>query len=218
MAPRYVATAFGTWGLAVLSSAPSDRKTPVPLQIAPDVVDACRRGDRHALDHVFRTHAEVLERLLSRLIGPKADVEDLLQETFAAAMLAFPKFRGEASVRTWMHRIAINIAHHHLRQPRSHLDVSLDEASTAQSEQDMAPDALAEDQLTERLYEHLDELDAPKRIALILHVIEDRPIAEVAALIGASKSATKSRIFWARRALLKRLRRDPSFDERGEKP
>jgi RNA polymerase sigma-70 factor (ECF subfamily) len=131
--------------------------------------------------------------------------------------LAFPKFRGEASVRTWLHRIAINIAHHHLRQPRRRRDVPLDEANAAHADQDAAPEALAANQLAARLYQHLDELDPPKRIALILHVIEDRPIAEVAAFTGASHAATKSRIFWARRALLKRLRRDPSFDERGGK-
>jgi RNA polymerase sigma-70 factor (ECF subfamily) len=216
-----VGAAFGAWGLTVLSSASSERKTPVPLRVEQNVIDACRRGDRSALEIVFRAHAEVIERLLSRLIGPAADVEDLLQDTFAAAIEAFPRFRGEASVRTWLHRIAVNTARHHLRRPRQRRDVSLDEPSLQQlankmntaSPEATAADSLASHDIARRLYEHLDALDANKRIAFVLHVIEERSIAEIAALTGASQAATKSRLFWARRALLKRLRRDPNFNE-----
>lgn len=207
-----MATTIGAWGL-VLSSAPSERPAP---HIAPDVIDACRRGDRNALDLVFRAHAEILERLLARLVGPRADVEDLLQETFAAAIQAFPRFRGDASVRTWLHRIAVNIAHHHLRRSRRHRDVPIDElpaiAASSAAEVGMPPD------LARRLYEHLDAIEPTKRIALTLHVFEHRSIAEIAALMGASRPATKSRLFWARRALLRRLRKDPRFTEwRGDR-
>ncbi len=211
-----VATTLGAWGL-VLSSAPRERPTPPSLHIAPDVIEACRRGDRNALDLVFRAHAEVLERLLARLVGPRADVEDLLQETFAAAIQAFPRFRGEASVRTRLHRIAVHIARHHLREPRRRRDVPLDEHAEAASTA-LVADAPVPPDLARRLYEHLDALDPAKRIALVLHVIEDRSIAEIAALMGASQAATKSRLFWARRALLRRLRRDPGFTEqRGDR-
>jgi RNA polymerase sigma-70 factor (ECF subfamily) len=212
-----VATTLPAWGLAVLSSAPSERKTPLPMQVAPDVIEACRRGDRSALELVFRMHAEVLERLLARLVGPGAHAEDLLQETFAAAIEAFPRFRGEASVRTWLHRIAVNVAGHELRHPRRRRDVPLDEVASPASGDAPASEALASHAQARRLYEHLAAIDPVKRIALILHVIEGHSIAEVAALTGASRAATKSRIFWARRALLKRLRKDPQFaDERGE--
>ncbi len=210
-----VATALGAWGL-VLSSAPRERPTPPSLHVDPDVIDACRRGDRNALDAVFRAHAEVLERLLARLVGPRADVEDLLQETFAAAIQAFPRFRGEASVRTWLHRIAVNIARHHLRHPRRRRDVPLDESTAPASTAPAAAEPPVPADLARRLYEHLDALDPVKRIALVLHVIEDRSIAEIAALMGASQAATKSRLFWARRALLRRLRRDPRFIEQRE--
>jgi RNA polymerase sigma-70 factor (ECF subfamily) len=186
------------------------------MQIAPELVEACRRGDRGALDVVFRAHAQVLERLLARLVGPTADVEDLLQETFAAAMEAFPRFRGEASVRTWLHRIAVHIAGRELRHPRRRRTVSLEDVEAPGSSDPVVSEAMAS-QMLARLYVHLDALDPVKRIALVLHVIEDHSIADVAALTGASRAATKSRIFWAKRALLKRLRRDPLFaDVRGE--
>lgn len=191
----------------MLAASGERRTDPTPVTIADDRIDACRRGDRSALEAVFRTYAPALERLLARIVGPRADVEDLLQDTFSAAITAFPRFRGEASVKTWLSRIAINTAHKFLRQPRHRREAPLD----AESAGAIPAHDPAHRELTGRLYSHLDALDARKRIAFVLHVVGDLPIAEIAALMGASPAATKSRIFWARRALLKRLGRDPAF-------
>jgi RNA polymerase sigma-70 factor (ECF subfamily) len=177
---------------------------------AAELLDACRRGERGALDAVLRAHAAGLERMLAQLVGPRADVEDLLQETFAAAIVAFPRFRGEAAVKTWLHRIAVNVAHKFLRRPRHRREQLVEGAAEDTADGAAAPDAaLAARRTADRLYHHLDHLDADKRIALVLHVVEDLSIAEIAALTGASRAATKSRIFWARRALLARVRKDP---------
>ena len=193
--------------LVLMSSAVEDKATPAP-SVAVDQIEACRRGDRGALDAVFRAHADGLARLLTRIIGPKADVEDLLQETFAAAITAFPKFRGEASVKTWLHRIAIHVAQQDLRRPRHRREVELENADEEASTAELPPERR---ELARLLYAHLDALDATKRITLVLYVIEEHTVEEIAALLGASKAATRSRILWARRKLMKRLRRDPAF-------
>ena len=190
-----------------------DPAAPAP-GVSADLIDGCRRGDRAALDEVLRAHAEGLERLLTRLVGPQAEVEDLLQDTFSAAITAFSRFRGEASVKTWLHRIAVNVAHNHLRSPR-HRALPLDEDTRATDES--PEDQVARGELSTRLYAHLDKLDARKRIALVLHVVEDLPVADIAAVMGASEAATKSRLFFARRALLRRLRRDPALSKRGDR-
>src|SRR5262245_17847430 len=164
------------------------------------------------MDAVFRAHAEGLARLLTRIVGPSIEIEDLLQETFAEAITAFQRFRGEASVKTWLHRIAIHVAHQHLRRPRHRREVALDDPETVA--RDAEPASVPElRELTQRLYRHLDALDAAKRIAFVLFAIEEYTVDEIAALTGASRAATKSRIFWARRALLRRMRRDPRLTE-----
>lgn len=205
-----VATVRDAFQLVVLSSTVEGRRTPAPAAPGADVLEACRRGDRAALETVFRAHASALARLLTRLVGPSADVEDLLQDTFAAAIAAFPAFRGEASVKTWLHRIAVNVARQHLRRPRHRREVELEDAD--QLPRDAGPELSPEQrEVARRLYDHLDAIDAAKRIALVLYVIEGCSIDEIAALTGASASATRSRILWARRKLMKRLRRDPMF-------
>jgi len=202
-----------TEGLATILLFARPREAGAMREPGSDLVDRCRRGDRLAMNHVLMEHAEYLERVLARLVGPRFPLEDLLQDTFAAAIIAFPRFRGEASVRTWLHRIAINTAHAELRRPRHRRDEPLvgEPVATAAS----APQQLEDAQLSARLYAHLEKLDARKRIAFILHVLDDRPIAEVAALMGASASATKSRIFWARRTMHGLLSRDPAFHRGG---
>lgn len=188
--------------------------TSVPVgggDVRPDAaqIEACRRGDRAALDAVFRLYAESIARLLTRIVGPSSDVEDLLQETFAEAIGAFPKFRGEASVKTWLHRIAVHVAHQHLRRPRHRREVIMDDADAWHATSAFSAEQREQAQ---RLYLHLDALDATKRVALVLYVIEGHSVEEIAALMRASTSATRSRILWARRKLLRRLRRDPAFD------
>jgi hypothetical protein len=91
--------------LLVLASSVEDRAAGSGAPAA-DLIGACRRGDRSALESVFRAHAEPLARLLTRIVGPSIDIEDLLQDTFAAAIPAFRTFRGEASIKTWLHRPA----------------------------------------------------------------------------------------------------------------
>jgi DNA-directed RNA polymerase specialized sigma24 family protein len=62
-----------------------------------------------------------------------------------------------------------------------------------------------------RLYAELDAMDPTLRLALTLHVIDDRPVAEVARMMDASVVATKTRVWRARRHLEKCAERDPSL-------
>ncbi len=191
----------------------------------PDLVEACRRGERAALQAVFRAHAPYLERLLVRVIGPGAEIEDVLQSTYMGAIAAFPRFRGEAQVRTWLARIAIRTAHERLRRAehRRRGELPSFEQVADESEQVLRGEhGIDTRRQLERLYHHLDALGPKKRVAFVLHVFDGHPLEDVAALMDASVPATKSRVFWARRELLRRAARDPLLrnllDERGARP
>jgi RNA polymerase sigma-70 factor (ECF subfamily) len=184
---------------------------PEPAAVSPELVDACRRGDRGALETVLRAHARDLERLLVRLVGPGPDHEDLLQLTMIAAVSAFPRFRGEASVRTWLARIAVNVVREHIRRPERTRRVALELVPETAADEPAADLTLDGRRRLERLYHHLGKLPAKQRIAFVLHVFDGRPLDEVAALMNAGLAATKSRVFLARRALVARARKDPAL-------
>lgn len=188
-------------------------KRPAPAVDAPDQVEACRQGDREALAAVFTAHSPYLERLLARLAGPEGDVEDLLQNTFVAAIRAFPNFRGEAAVRTWLARIAVRTAQERSRKPDRRRRVFLEVVGERLvDEQGADPERnSASRQHAGRVQRHLQAIAPRKRVAFVLHVLEGHPIEEVAAMVGASRAATKSRVFWARRELMARMRKDPGL-------
>jgi RNA polymerase sigma-70 factor (ECF subfamily) len=177
-------------------------------------LDACRRGEAQALELVLRVESPRLERLLGRLLGPSGEaVEDVLQDTFEAAVRAFPSYRGEAPVASWLARIAVRTALRHLKRPERRRRVPLelvvgDERVRDQPRQEEETESR---RLLVRVHEHLAALSSKNRVAFVLHVIEGLPVDQVAALCGASKTATKSRVFLARRRLLWRARRDPEL-------
>lgn len=191
------------------------RPDPTPPGTRPSdpLIAACRRGERTALEQVFRQESPQLARLIARVLGPHADADDVLQNTLVIAMGAFPRFRGEATVQTWLTGIALRVIKGHLRRPertrRVHLE-ALPELEAPEVPADVRTDTRRR---LERLYTHLEAIGPLKRIAFVLHVIDGLPIDEVASLVDASRAATKSRVFWARLRLMKRLRRDPLFND-----
>jgi RNA polymerase sigma-70 factor (ECF subfamily) len=176
---------------------------------------ACRRGDRAALAEVLQAEAPNVERTLARIVGSRADVEDLLQKTLVVAIRGFDRFRGEASVRTWLTSIAVRLAQEHVRRPQRTLALVV-------NPEDPRPDperAMDARRRLARLHQVLEKIDPKKRVAFVLHAIEGRSMEEVAALTGATRAATKSRVFFARRKLVKLMRGDPLLAElvpRGE--
>jgi RNA polymerase sigma-70 factor (ECF subfamily) len=197
-----------------------------PLEPADPValLDACRRGDRGAIEAVLRPLLPALERVLSRLVRDPADVEDLIQTTIAAAIGAFPRFRGESTVKTWLCRIATYQVREHWRSPSRRRRAVLELVEDDRSGPHPAglavagrADAQAEARRRlERLYHHLASIGANKRIAFVLHVIDGRPMEEVAAIMDASVPATKSRVLYARRALMAKAKRDPLLADLAE--
>lgn len=191
-----------------------NKKDSPPSTSEAELVTACQQGDHAALKQVFNEHSLYLERLLTRIAGPQEDIEDLIQMTFIAAIRAFPRFRGEARIKTWLTRIAIRIAQEQFRKPERRRRVKLEiieyrDPNCEGSDLDAKVDAKRQ---VERLYQHLEAIAPKKRIAFILHVVDGHPIDEVAALTGASRPATKSRVFWARRELLARIRKDSTLN------
>jgi RNA polymerase sigma-70 factor (ECF subfamily) len=174
------------------------------------LMDACRRRDRGALEEVFRREGPALARLIARMVGDSAERDDLLQATLAEALVAFPRFRGDAAVSTWLARIAVNVVRQSWRrrsvQRRARLELVPLEPAPAAAGPDRAAQARRH---LERVYHHLGRMSVAKRLAFVLHVIDGRPIDEVAALTRASRAATRSRVFWGRRALISSARRDP---------
>jgi RNA polymerase sigma-70 factor (ECF subfamily) len=194
-----------------VTATPSE--APVPDESG--LVTGCRAGDPASLDMFFRTHVTYVERVVSRLAGPTPDLEDLVQSTFIEAIQSFSRYRGEASLKTWLTRIAVHVTLHHLRAGVRRV-VPLELVAPVDEPYDpaMPQDKIASNrELAQRLYLLLDEVAPKKRLAFLLYTVEEHSIEEVAALTGAGKAATKSRIWFARREVLALVRTQPDLCE-----
>jgi RNA polymerase sigma-70 factor (ECF subfamily) len=199
------------------------RAVPI-LEIAADdpCLVGCRARRPEAVEALYRAYGSMIEGVIGRLVGPTADFEDLVQTTFAEAIANLGRFRGEAKLSTWLCGIAVNVAHHHLRagKVRRHVPLELvadDRAppslSLVEGNAVEADERLDGRRLAAKLHAACDRIAPKKRIALLLYVLEDRSVEEIAALMRATQTATRSRMFFARRELRKIVRNDPELRE-----
>jgi RNA polymerase sigma-70 factor (ECF subfamily) len=171
------------------------------------LIAAARRGDGAAFTRLFRRHADAVRTRITRLVGPVAERDDLVQKVFIAFYRGLPIYRGEARLSTYLHRIAVNTAYDHLRGRRRSTDGAglPDAAAMGEPVSPRLEDQVAARADLARLLALLDYLSPKKRIAFILVAVEGCSLAEAAALIGAPEDTVKQRALHARRYLLARL-------------
>ena len=155
-----------------------------------ELIAALAAGDDTALRELFMRHAPWLAARL-RAALPPPDVEDVLQETFLAVWKGAAGYRPRGMPRAWMWVIARNQAALLLRR-RGPVTAQL--ADIPHADPDPAEAAMVRADITAAL-------DGPEGEVLRLMYAEDRPVAEVAALLGVPAGTVKSRAHRARRML-----------------
>jgi RNA polymerase sigma-70 factor, ECF subfamily len=152
-------------------------------------------------------------RLLHRLLGPRKDMEDLVQTVFLEACRAIPGFRGDSSLGTFVGAIAVRVARRAMRPPAfvTRRD-ALTEEPVAPSGGEGVGAVQASEQLR-RLHLAMERLSEPKRVAFVLWALEGIEPAVIAEMTGASLPATRSRIFYAQKELREMAAGDPYLAE-----
>lgn len=174
-------------------------------------VDRLRAGDPDALERMAREEAPRVARLLGSILGPRAELEDLVQTVFLEACRALPRFRGDSSVSTFIGGITVRVARRAMRPSawtRLRSSVPAEPVLTIDPEQS----AQASAQLR-RLHRALSSIGDKKRVAFLLWSLEGMDVESIAELTDASVSATKSRIFHAQRELRRIASKDPALRE-----
>lgn len=152
-------------------------------------------GARSA-DALVREHGPAVARLLRRVLGPRADIDDVFQAVFVEVVRSLPTFTGRAQLGTWIHRVTLNVAYQEMRsryRERARLDdgEGLDELASGAED---AEGAVLRAESIRRVYEGLETLDPRRRIAVILHDLEGRPLREVAELLDRPLQTVASQV------------------------
>jgi len=182
-----------------------------------DLVDRARSGDQEAFGRLMETHLERVWVLVWRVLRHREDTEDVVQEVFLTAWRSLPGFRGDASLATWLAKIAVTRALNHL--DRGGVKVSRNAvpiepgsgdgprtAGLARELEDGRPAAsplrvLEARDLGRRLADCLGRLPPAWRAALALRHQDQQPYEEIARALGLALGTVRSRLSRARLAL-----------------
>jgi RNA polymerase sigma-70 factor (ECF subfamily) len=174
-----------------------------------ELVARVAAGDDTALRELFSRHAPWLAARLRSVLSA-SDVEDVLQETFLAVWTGAGRYRPESPPGAWIWGIARRQAALFLRrQGPAALLLPVVVAGDGQHASDPAEAALSRAQITDAVTA-LGPEGSPEREVWQLMYVEDRPVAEVAVLMGIPEGTVKSRAHRARRLLRSALGGSPA--------
>jgi RNA polymerase sigma-70 factor, ECF subfamily len=165
-------------------------------------------GDRGAYDQLYRRNVDLVWHRLTRLLGPDPEREDLTQQVFLEVFHRLDRFRGDARFRTFVCRVAVNMAIDHLDRRRRRPQPLGPDAFEELTATGASPEQQAQHrQQMAMVWGMLDRIKPKKRVAFVLRVIEGLPLDEVAELVDANVPAVAQRVRHAHDELQTMLRR-----------
>jgi RNA polymerase sigma-70 factor, ECF subfamily len=168
----------------------------------PELIARVVSGDRLAARELYDSHAPRVFRLAFRLTGDDDLARELTQETFIRAFAQLARFRGEAALSTWLHRVALSVISNAMRKVKRFRSRETDlEEAGAMGTDTGTPDP----ELRDRLYRAIDELPEIYRVTFIMHDVEGYTHDEIAAALGVAEGTCKSRLSVARAQLREKL-------------
>ena len=147
---------------------------------------------------LVKENEDRLYRAALAILGDAQEAEDAVQDTFLRALRAWPGFRGDCAVETWLVRIAINVCKDYLRSAWNRR-VSVVEAL---NEIPAAEDSPHED---DTLLREIMNLKPKYKEVILLFYYQDMKISEIARVLDAPESTVSVRLKRAREQLKKRL-------------
>jgi RNA polymerase sigma-70 factor (ECF subfamily) len=158
----------------------------------------CQRGERTAQSDFYRKYRTEVARTVQKVLGPDADLEDVVQDVFMEVFRSIDKFKGEAKITTWLYRVCVNVALQKIRRqqrrPEGHA-----------APQDDLPHhetplrALERKESARAVYRILDNLAPKKRTVFILHEILGMDAKEIGKIVGANVLTVRTRLHYARK-------------------
>ena len=179
-----------------------------------------RDRDERAFRELISAHRDRVYNITFRMLGNRAEAEDVAQEVFITVFKTIESFREESKFSTWLYRVAVNHCKNRIKYLSRRQDRNKDELDeTTHSESTSgngaigapppsAPDrALEGAQMEKLLQEAIPTLDEDQRTVVILRDVEDLSIEEICEITGLADGTVKSRLHRARLVLRKKLQR-----------
>ncbi|HEY5652217.1 MAG TPA: RNA polymerase sigma factor [Acidimicrobiia bacterium] len=163
-----------------------------------ELVELARRGDADAFGELVWRYRDTVYTLAVRLVGPDL-APDVTQEALIRAWKAMPRFRGDAALGTWLHRITVNTAWTLRRRAARHETQQLDETIVDPADGPERAGELAE--VRAEIGSAIGQLTPGQRVVLVLRDVYGWSHAEVGRELGITQTTAKVRLHRARKRL-----------------
>lgn len=170
-----------------------------PVSEADDVARAVA-GDTAAFERLYRTHVPRILALTRRMAGPER-ADELTQDVFVRAWQKLALFRGESSLATWLHRLAVNVVIEQFRALGTARDRFLPDGDDVLTRVAAPADSARRWQSSMDLESAIGRLPDGARTVFVLHDVEGYRHEEIGALLGVSVGTSKSQLHRARMSL-----------------
>lgn len=167
-----------------------------------ELIAAIRNGDPRAERLLYDRHVDRVYRLAHRMSGDETLARDFTQDAFVRAFERFAEFRGDASLATWLHAIAVNVILNGLKKVKR--------IRSREEGMDVLPDTpevrrTAEPDLKRRLHAAIEALPDGYRMVFVMHDVEGYTHEEIAASLGIQSGTSKAQLSRARGKLREAL-------------
>lgn len=159
-------------------------KTEAPEKGAAEIYESFRRGDKAAFETLVITYRQSLMLFINRYVNDMDTAEDLAEDVFVRLLIKKPKYKGDASFKTWLFTIGRNLSVDYLRKQRRTYPTEEPQSNA----DDKVEDAFFLTESKRTIYRALDTLPKEERLLMHLVYIEDLGYDHAEKVLNISKS------------------------------
>jgi RNA polymerase sigma-70 factor (ECF subfamily) len=175
---------------------------------APRFLDRLRAGDAPAFEDLVMTYQHRVFGVALRMLGNRAEAEEVAQEAFVRAHRALGEFRGDAKLSTWLYAITSRLCLNRLASGERRMARQGEDALLRLSDAGPRPDAALERrELEAALGRAIADLPEDRRIVVVLRDLEGLSYEEIAQVLELELGTVRSRLHRARAELREKLER-----------
>lgn len=193
-----------------------ERMTPLvpsqPLKETSGMTDAhpswliteCIAGNEAAIEMFVRQYEASVFRLALSIVGDAAEANEIMQETFIAALRSLSSYQEKQSFKAWLYTIALNQSRSHLRKQKvlERLRTTLTGIFRIETEKQVSPEeTVIQSEKEAQIWNSLNQLDERHRTVVVLRYFHELSVAEISEILSVNEGTIHSRLHSAREKL-----------------
>lgn len=166
-------------------------------------LEQCRDGDLQAIERLVNTYQRDIYRLALSILDDPGEADEVTQDVFIKALGSIESYLGNASFKTWLFSITINVSRSRLKRMRNRnrLQQVLQSLFYTREEQKPPEEQAIRNEVDVDLWHAVGRLDDKHRIPIVLRYYHKLPIAEIACIMDLPLGTVHSRLNYARKQL-----------------